>query len=187
MERACRFNPIANANMKTIPARYLKCFKSLAILCALAFSGCAESSHLATLEPVGPKPPDVHPAGPLLGYLKVYSATDEFNDGDLMYYPHSRYSIYHSDGSRYKWVENHVAQNDESPQVVALPVGTYYVLAHSEVDGLVRVPVIIKGGQTTVVNLEKSRTSDNDTQGVESSRGVKTPSGQVVGWRAASS
>src|SRR5438105_3443159 len=28
------------------------------------------------------------------GYLKVYSATDRFNDGDARYFPHSSYAIY---------------------------------------------------------------------------------------------
>ncbi len=76
--------------------------------------------------------------------------------------------------------------SDESPERVALPVGTYYVLAQSDSDGLVKVAVVIKGGQTTVVNLEHGRTSDSDTQGVQASRGVKLPSGQVIGWRASS-
>jgi len=147
---------------------------------------CANASPLVTLAPVGPKPPGVHAPGPMKGYLKVYSATTEYNDGNLMYYPHTRYSILNTNGSRYKWVDNHVAENDESPQVVAIPVGTYYVLAQSEQDGLVRVPVVIKGGSTTVVNLERGRTSDKDTQGVAPSRGVKLPSGQVAGWRASS-
>lgn len=32
------------------------------------------------------------------GYLKVYSATDKFNDGGLAYYPHSSYAVYTTDG-----------------------------------------------------------------------------------------
>jgi hypothetical protein len=32
------------------------------------------------------------------GYLTVYSATDEFNDGGLAYYSHSSYAIYTIDG-----------------------------------------------------------------------------------------
>jgi hypothetical protein len=164
---------------------YIRLIKCAALVCLLGFNGCASAAPMVTLNAVGPKPPDVRPAGPMLGYLKVYSATTEYNDGDLMYYPHSRYSIY-TGSTRYKWVDNHETESDESPQVVALPVGTYYVLAQSELDGLVRVPVIIKGGQTTVVNLERGRTSDGDTQGVQSSRGVVLPSGQVAGWRASS-
>ncbi len=54
--------------------------------------------------------------------------------------------------------------------------------ADSENDGRVIVPVVIKGGHTTVVSLEKGRESDR--QDVASAVAVKAPSGQVVGWRA---
>src|SRR5216684_3679274 len=32
------------------------------------------------------------------GYLTVYSATDQFDDGGVLYYAHSSYSIYTTDG-----------------------------------------------------------------------------------------
>ncbi len=64
------------------------------------------------------------------GYLKVYSATDKFNDGDAWYFPHSSYAIYTIDGKLFKNVKNHRFANDEVPEVVALPVGTYTV-AHN--------------------------------------------------------
>ncbi len=32
------------------------------------------------------------------GYLKVYTATDEFDDGGVPYYAHSSYTIYTTDG-----------------------------------------------------------------------------------------
>jgi hypothetical protein len=51
------------------------------------------------------------------GYLKVYSATDEFNDGGLAYYSHSSYAIYTIDGELFKTVENHISRSDESPQI----------------------------------------------------------------------
>ena len=125
------------------------------LFCFLGLGGCETATPLVTLDTVGPEPAGVHPAGSPQGYLKVYSATGEFNDGDLMYYPHSRYSIYLGNGTRYKRVENHTTPGDENPQLVTLPAGTYYVLAQSDLNGLVKVPVIIKGGQTTVVNLQR--------------------------------
>ena len=65
------------------------------------------------------------------GYLKVYSATDEFNDGDA-YFPHSSYAIYTIDGKPFKNVENQRFPADEIPEVVGLPVGIYAVVARSE-------------------------------------------------------
>jgi hypothetical protein len=87
------------------------------------------------------------------GYLKVYSATDEFNDGDAWYFPHSSYAIYTIGGKLFKNVKNQRSPADEIPEVVALPVGTYTVVARSERDGLGRVPVVIKEGQQTILDL----------------------------------
>ena len=88
------------------------------------------------------------------GYLKVYSATDEFNDGDTWYFPHSSYSIYTTNGKFFKNVENHISRSDEIPQIVALPVGSYKVEARSEQHGYVRVAVLIKEGQQTILRLD---------------------------------
>jgi hypothetical protein len=88
------------------------------------------------------------------GSLKVYSATDEFNDGDAWYFPHSSYIIYSSSGKAFKNVENHTSRSDEIPEVVLLPVGYYAVAVRSEQDGYVRVPVVIKEGQQTILHLD---------------------------------
>src|SRR5438309_6166050 len=88
------------------------------------------------------------------GYLKVYSATDKFNDGDAWYFPHSSYAIYTIDGKLFKNVKNQRFPADEIPEVVALPVGTYAVVARSERDGLGRVLVVIKEGQQTILDLD---------------------------------
>ena len=70
------------------------------------------------------------------GYLEVYSATDKFNDGDALYLPHSSYAIFTIDGKLFKNVKNQRFPADEMPEVVALPVGTYAVIARSERDGI---------------------------------------------------
>jgi hypothetical protein len=88
------------------------------------------------------------------GSLKVYSATDEFDDGGLPYYAHSSYAIYAIDGKLFKNVENHISRSDEIPEIVSLPAGSYTVVARSEKDGYVRVPVIIKEGQRTILDLD---------------------------------
>ena len=88
------------------------------------------------------------------GYLKVYSATDEFNDGGLAYYSHSSYAIYTIDGELFKSVENHISRSDESPELVALPAGSYLVIARSNRQGDVGIRVAIKPSQRTVLYLD---------------------------------
>ncbi len=85
------------------------------------------------------------------GSLEVYSATDEFNDGGSLYYAHSSYAIYALDGRLFKTVENHISRSDENPETVSLPAGSYIVVARSEKNGNVRIPVMIKGGRRTIL------------------------------------
>lgn len=96
-----------------------------------------------------------HRTGSAEGYLLVYSATDPFEDGDLVFNAHSSYSIYTTDGKLFKSVENHISRSDEVPELVTLPVGSYLVEARSERQGYVRVAVVIKTGQHTVLDLDK--------------------------------
>jgi hypothetical protein len=97
------------------------------------------------------------------GYLKVYTATDEFDDGGVPYHAHSSYTIYTTDGKIFKNVENHLSCSDEIPDVVRLPVGSYVIEARSERDGYVRVRIVIKAGRQTILDLD--------------SRGKESPSG----------
>ena len=86
-------------------------------------------------------------------YLKVYSASDEFNDG--AYYAHSSYAIYSIDGRLFKTVENNISLTDDLiPWEVALPIGSYTVVARSQRVGEVRVRFVIKAGQRTIVDLD---------------------------------
>jgi hypothetical protein len=50
-------------------------------------------------------------------------------------------------------VENHISRSDELPETVSLPVGSYTVMARSEKDGYVSVPVMIRNGRRTIVDL----------------------------------
>jgi hypothetical protein len=115
----------------------------------------AEGGDRSALSPGPVRPGHLDDRAPLpQGFLKVYSATDEFNDGDAWYFPHSSYAIYATDGKLLKNVENHISRSDEIPEVVALPVGSYVVAARSERDGYIRVPVVIKAGQRTILDLD---------------------------------
>jgi hypothetical protein len=89
------------------------------------------------------------------GYLKVYSATDPFDDGGLLYYAHSSYAIYTINGKLFKRVENHMSRSDELPEMVSLPVGSYIVEARSEKDGYIRRPVTIKEERRTILDLDR--------------------------------
>lgn len=111
------------------------------------------------------------------GYLKVYSATDEFNDGGLAYYSHSSYAIYTIDGKLFKSVENHISPTDESPELVTLPAGSYLVIARSNRQGDVGIRVAIKAGQLTVLDLDPG---ERDGQTVTLTR-VVAASGQLIG------
>ena len=88
------------------------------------------------------------------GYLRVYSATDEFNDGAAFYFPHSSYAIYTIDGKFVKNVKNRRFPGDEIPEAVALPVGTYAVQARSQRRGYIRSLVVIKEAQQTTLHLD---------------------------------
>jgi hypothetical protein len=111
------------------------------------------------------------------GYLKVYSAPDEFNDGGLAHYSHSSYAIYTIDGELFKSVENHISRSDENPELVALPAGSYLVIARSNRYGDVGIRVAIKAGQLTVLDLDLG---EEDEQTVGFAR-VVAPGGQMIG------
>jgi hypothetical protein len=92
---------------------------------------------------------------PAQGALKVYSAIDKVNDGDVWYFPHSSYAIYAIGGKLVRRVENHNSPSDEIPQIVTLPAGSYVVEARSEQDGgYIRVHVQIKPARQTTLDLD---------------------------------
>jgi hypothetical protein len=88
------------------------------------------------------------------GYLKVYSASDVIREGDTRYFPHSSYVIYTIDGRLFKNVKNHRSADDEIPELVSLPVGSYRVVARSQGGGYVRMLVVIREDQQTILNLD---------------------------------
>lgn len=133
-------------------------------------------------QPIGPKSSWPH-QGPIQGYLMVYSETEEKQDGENTYfYPHTGYDVYTLDGKHLKRVANHISNRDEDPEKVELPVGTYKVKAWSENDGLLMMTVIIKGGQTTTLDLDSK--NSGKSVGLAAANSVKAPSGSVIGWKA---
>ena len=92
------------------------------------------------------------------GYLTVYSATDQFDDGGVLYYAHSSYSIYTTAGKFLRNVENHISRSDEIPALVTLPAGSYTIEARSDSRGYIRVPIVITAGRRTVLDPDKEQT-----------------------------
>jgi len=134
------------------------CYIAPVCLQLLALAGL----QAGTRDPLAPGP--VRPSGlnynaeSTQGYLIVYSATDRFEDGGVPYYPHSSYLIYTNEGKLIKSVENHVAISDETPQIVALPIGSYTVAVRSEKSGFVHLHVLIAPDTQTVLHLEGEQT-----------------------------
>ena len=91
------------------------------------------------------------------GYLTVYSATYQFDDGGVLYYAHSSYPIYTTAGKLSKNVENHISRSDEIPALVTLPTGSYTIEARSENRGYIRMPIVITAGRRTVVDPDKEQ------------------------------
>jgi len=105
--------------------------------------------------------PQVEPSDPgqnnrvTVGYLTVFSSTEETQWGDgPYYYVHTGYRIYDSAGKAVKWIANHDTSTDEAPEKIELAPGRYTIWAQSDKDGYVNVPVVIKLARTTVVHLE---------------------------------
>ena len=98
-----------------------------------------------------------YPAGLSRGYLTVCLRADEFNDGNAWYFPQNLFAIYTIDGKLLKNVTNQLSTDEEIPEIVALPVGSYMVVARSEKDGYIRLPVAIKAGRRTVLDLDLRR------------------------------
>ena len=113
---------------------------------------------MLVLPAVGPSEPE-H-----VGYLVVYSATEASHDGGVMYYTHTGYQLYSARGSFLKKIRNSIVKGDETPEKVPLAPGHYLVEAQSETDGIVRVPVVVADGRTTVVNLENDRRGRDSRQ-----------------------
>jgi len=58
-------------------------------------------------------------------------------------------------GGFFKRVENNISRTDDLiPWEVALPIGSYMVVARLQRGGEVRVRFVIKAGQRTIVDLE---------------------------------
>lgn len=151
---------------------------------------CASSGGPLMLGPVGPEGSKHFEAIPT-GYLKVYSATEDYHNGSgedldfrgVHYYPHTNYAVYSEDGKLVRKVTNAIGVHDEDPALVEMPGGTYVVLAESECYGMVKVKVVIEPGKLTTVNLEYNKQPPSGPSKGNNDL-VRLPNGSIVGWRA---
>jgi hypothetical protein len=150
--------PIFQSNTKTTNKnKYMKYSKTLAVLCNLSLLTTGALAQPTLLGTVRPARETLH-ASDYVGTLKVFSTTEQRPDGDDTYrYPHTDYEIYKRNGTLFKRVDNGWTQLDETPTAVTLLKGRYFVQAQSETAGLIRVPVVIQTGRTTVVDLEHAK------------------------------
>jgi len=88
------------------------------------------------------------------GSLMVYSVMDRFDDDDVIYNEYSSYAIYTINGRLFRHVENRVSSSDLIPEAVTLPAGSYVIEARSATDVYVRIPVVIKAGRQTILDLD---------------------------------
>jgi hypothetical protein len=144
-------------------------------------AGCA--SQPVALSPIGPEPVQ-HTSTAGIGYLQVFSDTETHVIGDgLPYYPHTGYNIYDQSGARVQYVPNHVGNMDESPMLVRVPAGNLKIVAESSAYGRVTVPVVIEGGRTTVIHLDREW---QPAANASSNELVRLPNGEAVGWATSS-
>ena len=158
------------------------CRTILGIGFAALLAGGAFARPTAVREAAGPQPRGLNLR---VGFLTVYSATQEHLESDNTYrYPHTDYRIYTRDGRFCEWVSNALSASDEMPERVILPSGEYRVVAESETEGTVSVPVVIRTGHTTELHLERNK-DWTPPMLARASDFVRLPNGQPIGFRAA--
>jgi len=150
----------------------------LILVAVVALTASCMSKPVA-LSVIGPEPGGVK-HGDAAGRLQVFSATEKSlpfaSDDPVTFNFHSGYDIYDAKGKNVRFVPNHLSEMDEWPDQVDIPAGRYTVVAQSTCCGLVRVPVIISSGRTTVVHLDGNWFPGSGAQL------VYLPTGAAAGW-----
>jgi hypothetical protein len=134
----------------------MKYTKALVIAGSLALLTTQAFAQPTLLNAVGPVS-DTTQASDYVGTLIVYTATEQRFDGAYTFrYPHTSYEVYR-DGHPFRHVLNGQTLDLENPTNVVLPKGNYTVMAQSETQGMVQVPVRIETGRTTVLHLDGTK------------------------------
>lgn len=154
--------------------------------CLFSLCVSCKTQPALVLQTVGPSAAAV-PLGQLNsngeGFLKVFSATETRHLGnESKYHPHTDYTIFNTNGSVFRWVENSLDPSDEAAALVYLPAGFYRIQAQDNSYGRVIVPVLIEPWRTTKVYLESHAVESSERLNLSNS--VCLPDGRMVGWRA---
>ena len=123
---------------------------AVAMFVAVAFVGTTRGSDT---EKMAMAKGSTKPAELSQGSLMVYSVMDRFDNDDVIYYEYSSYAIYTINGKLFRHVENRVSSSDLIPEAVTLPAGSYVIEARSVTDIYVRVPIVIRAGRQTILDL----------------------------------
>jgi hypothetical protein len=164
-------------NTKIHLLRHAAALAALVLLPACSFAGSG-----LVLDPVGPS------AGPAAaatdaGTLVVYSAysVNAPSLGDPSYRQrYSNYKILSPNGQLLRAVANDAGLTVAAPVAVALPPGSYRVVARANGYGFVQVPVVVAAGRATTVHLEGGSSAES----VAAADAVRLPDGRIIGWRA---
>ncbi len=121
------------------------------------------------------------------GSLVVFSAYEahaNFSDTSPYQRHYTDYKVLSTSGQLVQAVHNDPSNLFDGPATVKLPAGSYRVIAQSNGYGEVTVPVLVAGGQTTVVHLEGGGNQWPDRAALTAANPVRLPDGRIVGWRA---
>lgn len=148
-------------------------------------AGCATAPIAAlAVAPVGPSP-EGPGTGTAKGRVVVYSrlsvrTDDQSQDSTYpSWHQHSDYYLCNAQGGVLKHVFNVAGHYSREPRVVNLPAGRYIVEAQSAPDFWVKVPVVVKRGETTEVHLDGNWAPPSY---LDHSQLVTLPNGKPVGW-----
>jgi hypothetical protein len=121
------------------------------------------------------------PFGVRPGYLQVFTATRAVNDGGIVYYPHTPYSVYGAAGKKAASCLNHAGADDQVPFMVQLAPGNYEVYAEAAGLGRVKVPIVIQRGRLTQVFLERAGMPSKVEAFMLGAPVVRAADGRIIG------
>ncbi len=155
---------------------------TICIVAAAALAGCASNSNVVVDQPVGP---DLAPSRlkltPGNGQLVVYSALEVPNPVGSDFPTHTAYAIEDVNGALIQRIDNRSGPFYQTPVTVPLQAGEYKVKARATNHGWLTVSVIIKEGETTILDLDGTHFRQHKPTGA--GQWVRLPSGEVIGMR----